>query len=146
MTKISEIYKDVIIEQNRFPKNFGILECPTHVEDGYNTLCGDRIKIFFISDGSCIERISFNGDGCAISIASASIMTESVFGKSFAYIIKLFKGFHDMLVLGNEPSLCIPEDFLAFKSLYDHPSRVKCATLCWHTMLSGMNKLILKGI
>jgi len=135
MMDLKELYQEVIVDHNRSPRNFHAMADATRSLEGFNPLCGDRLTLYVKLDGERVSDISFNGCGCAISTASASLMTEALKGKTRAEAEEIFKGFHDMLI-NSAP----PEDPAAFGKLAalagvrEYPSRIKCATLCWHTL------------
>lgn len=130
------LYQEVILDHNKRPRNFHALEDPSHFAKGHNPLCGDKLDVYLhVNDDKIVEDVSFVGEGCAISKASASIMTTIVKGKSIEEIDALFHGFHDMATGKIEPD----EDpklrrLKAFSGVRDLPARVKCATLAWHTL------------
>ena len=130
---LSELYRDVILDHNRHPRNAGRLDCPTHQAEGNNPLCGDRIQLFVQVDGDRISDIGFQmpqGSGCAISKASASLMTEAVKGKPAADAESMFQAFREMLAGGANA----PGKLAAFSGVRAFPSRIKCANLAWHAL------------
>jgi nitrogen fixation NifU-like protein len=138
---LRELYQEVILDHSRHPRHFGPLEHATHVGEGYNPLCGDRVTVYLHVDGEGrIEDVSFEGRGCAISQASASLMTEMIKGRSVAEAEQLMGGFVH-LVKGEHANRLAPDDrerldVMAGVSAF--PMRVKCATLAWHTMKSAL--------
>ena len=131
MPELDELYQQVIIDHGRNPCNFQVNENANAIKEGFNPLCGDRITIYLSHKNGIIEDISFNGSGCAISIASASLMTESVKGKSIEVACNLFDGFHQLLTSGKtEKEL---GKLTVLRGVNQYPMRVKCATLAWHT-------------
>ncbi|MCH8485801.1 MAG: SUF system NifU family Fe-S cluster assembly protein [Candidatus Cyclonatronum sp.] len=130
------LYQEVILDHNKSPRNYRAIDFPTHFAKGHNPLCGDKLDVYLIVDGEdVVQDVSFVGDGCAISKASASIMTTIVKGKSVDEAKELFTGFHEMATGKIEPS----EDpklrrLQVFAGVKDLPARVKCATLAWHTL------------
>ena len=137
---LRELYQDVILDHSRHPRHFGALADATHVGEGYNPLCGDRVKIYLALDaGNRISDIRFEGKGCAISQASASLMTEMLVGRSIDEAEKLMGGFLH-LVKGEGSDLAGTDrdrlEVMAGVSAF--PMRVKCATLAWHTMKSAL--------
>ena len=138
---LKELYQEIILDHGKEPRNFG--ECETHNKSahGHNPLCGDKVSLtLFVDDDDIIKDIKFSGEGCAISVASASLMTEKLKGKKLAYAEKMFKDFTG-LVKGSEESLStIDEDdsLYALKGVKDFPMRVKCATLAWHTFKNAL--------
>ena len=141
-----EIYEDLILDHQQDPRNFGPMANPTHRADGLNRSCGDLIHLSLKMDDDCIQEVKFTGSGCAISTASASLMTEALQGKTRAQAEILAKHFRDLLignVPGDKPSTTEPVDLgdLQFLSgVKQFPIRVKCATLCWHTLESALKK------
>jgi nitrogen fixation protein NifU and related proteins len=141
-----EIYEDLILDHQQDPRNFGTMANPTHRADGFNRSCGDRIQLSLRIDDDRIQEVKFTGSGCAISTASASLMTEALLGKTRAEAEILAKQFRDLL-MGNaacdEQSATNPVDLgdLQFLSgVKQFPIRVKCATLCWHTLEAALNR------
>jgi len=138
---LRELYQEVILDHSRHPRHFGTLADATHRGEGYNPLCGDRVTVYLHVDGEGrIEDVSFEGRGCAISQASASLMTEMVKGRSIAEAEQLMGGFLH-LVKGDATNGLAPDDrerldVMAGVSAF--PMRVKCATLAWHTMKSAL--------
>lgn len=140
MSDLRELYQEVILDHHKRPRNFRRLEEPDRHADGFNPLCGDRLTLDLKMDGEVVREIGFQGVGCAISTASASMMTDAVKGKSVAEIVELFDGFHD-LVTGKSPAEGERLGKLAiFAGVRDYPARVKCATLCWHTLKAALDK------
>lgn len=138
---LRELYQDVILDHSRHPRHFGVLADANHKGEGHNPLCGDRVKVYLKVDGEDrIADVSFEGKGCAISQASASLMTDMIKGRSVAEAEKLMDGFLH-LVKGEDASGIAPDDrerldVMAGVSAF--PMRVKCATLAWHTMKSAL--------
>lgn len=133
---LRELYQEVIFDHNRNPRNFHALETPSHQADGHNPLCGDQLTVFLEIEDDIIRDVSFVGHGCAISTASASLMTEAVKGKSVAEVEALFHDFHALL------TDAAPErDFgklAVLAGVREFPVRVKCATLAWHTLHNAL--------
>lgn len=140
MTDLQDLYQELILDHGRRPRNFRPMEAATRSAEGYNPLCGDKIKIYVKMTGDTVEDISFEGVGCAISTASASIMTETLKGKSRAEAEELFQTFHD-LVTGQDAQLDAPElgKLAVFSGVSEFPIRVKCATLSWHTLRAALD-------
>ena len=135
MFDLKDLYQEVIVDHNRSPRNFGELEPPGKKLEGFNPLCGDRLTLYLNRDGDRIADIKFNGSGCAISIASASLMTEGVKGKSVEEAETIFTGFHELLTdTAHTIDLAAMGKLAVLAGVRDYPSRVKCATLCWHTL------------
>jgi nitrogen fixation NifU-like protein len=144
MSELSELYQQVILDHNKKPRNFHKLENANRRAEGYNPLCGDQLNVYLQMDDDQVTDISFEGSGCAISKASASMMTQAVKGKTKVEVEKLFNEFHRMamgdLDEENEPNQL--GKLRIFAGVRDFPARVKCATLSWHTMraaLEGQN-------
>ncbi len=138
-----ELYQDIILDHGRHPRNFHALEHPSHFAHGHNPLCGDRVTVFLDLDGDRIKDVSFEGRGCAISTASASLMTEILKGKTLAEADALFKGFHAQVTGGAEPELAAEleddmERLAPLTGVKAYPARVKCATLAWHAFEAAL--------
>ena len=138
---LRELYQEVILDHSRHPRHFGVLAGATHVGEGHNPLCGDRVKIYLHLNGTGkIDDISFEGRGCAISQASASLMTDMLKGRSVAEAEELMGGFLN-LVKGEDADALQGEDrerLDVMAGVSEFPMRVKCATLAWHTMKSAL--------
>lgn len=141
---LRELYQEIIIDHGKQPRNFGTLENANHVQAGHNPLCGDKLMLYVCEDNGLVKDVCFEGNGCAISVASASLMTEVIKGKSTQEIETLFTAFHDLLTTGQEPSLDLGK-LMALSGVAAFPIRVKCATLAWHTLkaaLANENKTV----
>lgn len=138
--ELRELYQQVILDHNKSPRNFKILEHPNHNAEGYNPLCGDRIDIYLNVEDGVIKDISFQGSGCAISKASASLMSSIVKGKTTGEAEALFNKFHDLITgkLGENPDYNEFGKLAVFAGVREFPARVKCASLAWHTMVSAL--------
>lgn len=139
MTNPQELYQQVILEHNKKPSNFGVLESCTHHADGLNPLCGDRISLKLIVKDSIIEDVKFEGQGCAIDISSASIMTTTIKGKTIEEALELVEKFRS-LVRGDFNSN-LPHNLgklIVFENVKNLPARVKCAVLPWATLRSAL--------
>jgi nitrogen fixation NifU-like protein len=135
MFDLKQLYQDVIVDHNRSPRNFGKLENADRTLEGFNPLCGDRLTLYVKLDGSKISDIHFDGSGCAISVASASLMTEALKGKTLEQAESIFNDFHHLLTAEDaEPDLDRFGKLAALAGVRDYPSRIKCASLCWHTL------------
>jgi nitrogen fixation protein NifU and related proteins len=137
---LKDLYRDVILDHNKHPRNFGKIEHADAHADGHNPLCGDRLTVFLKLDGNRVEDVKFEGKGCAISTASASLMTEAVKGKDKAVIGELFGKIHSLLTRQEaiaDPSL---GKLAALSGVREYPSRVKCASLCWHTLNAALDR------
>ena len=139
MFDLKDLYQEVIVDHNRSPHNFGKLADADRRLEGFNPLCGDRLTLYLKLDGSRITDISFDGSGCAISIASASLMTDAMKGKSITEAEAIFTQFHD-LVTARQADADIAKfgKLAALAGVREYPTRVKCATLCWHTLHSAL--------
>ena len=140
MNDIDNLYQELIIDHSRAPKNFGVLAQKTHFAHGDNPMCGDTIDVELLLNNDTIENIAFRGDGCAISKASASLMTQALKGKSLQESSELFQAFHGMLVDDQEPPINIGK-LIVFVGVKQFPMRVKCATLCWHAFNAALNNI-----
>jgi len=138
----TELYQQMILSHNKNPKNFGKIEGATHSAEGYNPLCGDHLNIYLNLNSKIIENISFEGDGCAISKASASLMSEAVKGKTVEDAQELFEQFHKLIQgeLNPERDKNKLGKLTAFTGIWHFPARVKCASLCWHTLKGALHK------
>jgi nitrogen fixation NifU-like protein len=135
---LKELYRDVILDHNRRPRNFGRLEGADGHAEGHNPLCGDHLSLFLRLNGDRIEDIRFEGRGCAISTASASLMTEAVKGKDRAGVRELFDRVHALLTESHaEPDHSLGK-LAALSGVREFPARVKCASLCWHTLNAAL--------
>jgi nitrogen fixation NifU-like protein len=140
MTELRELYQEVILEHNKAPRNYHHPDVANRSAEGYNPLCGDRFTIFLDVEGDTIRDIGFLGSGCAISKASASMMTQSVKGKTRAEAAHLFEQFHS-LVTGRAKTNGDRSDLgklTVFSGVSAFPARVKCATLAWHTLQTAL--------
>lgn len=139
MSDLRELYQQVILDHNKNPRNFREMEDATARVEGYNPLCGDHYTIFAKLDGDRIAEVSFTGSGCAISKASASVMSSTLKGKSKEEAERLFDTFH-RLVTGDTSGLSASDlgRLAAFSGVSEFPARVKCATLAWHTLKSAL--------
>ena len=140
MSDLTDLYQEVIIDHSKSPKNFRALKNASHKAEGYNPLCGDRLALYLDLDGERIKDVGFEGTGCAISKASASMMTAAVKGKLKGEAEEIFKHFHQMLAGG--PAKKFDKEKLgklaAFQGVSEFPVRVKCATLAWHTLHAAL--------
>ena len=137
---LKDLYRDIIVDHNRQPRNFGKLEHADAHADGHNPLCGDRLTVYLKMNGDRIERATFDGSGCAISTASASLLTEAVKGKTVKEVEHLFNQVHDVLTHHDAPvDTAALGKLAALTGVRDFPARVKCATLCWHTLQAALH-------
>lgn len=136
MFDLKDLYQEVIVDHNRSPRNFGKLPGANKTLEGFNPLCGDKLTLYLKTDGVDIEDISFDGSGCAISVASASLMTEAMKGKTLEEAEKLFNVFHNLITTDEEVDIEKLGKLAALAGVKAYPARVKCASLCWHTLHS----------
>jgi len=140
--ELRQLYQEVILDHNRAPRNFGKLEPHTHQAEGFNPLCGDQLTLYLrVGSDQRIEDVRFEGKGCAISRATASLMTEEIKGKTVEEAHQLFQRFHDAII--SDPSAPIDEHRLGklvvLLGVREFPTRIKCATLAWHTLEQALN-------
>lgn len=138
MSDLRDLYQEVILDHNKQPRNFRAIDTASHQANGHNPLCGDQVTIYLDVKDGLIQDISFQGRGCAISTASASLMTTILKGKTLTEAEQLFGRFHDMVTSDDDP----PGDMgklAVLSGVRDYPSRVKCATLAWHAMQAALN-------
>jgi nitrogen fixation NifU-like protein len=142
MSELSELYQEVILDHNKSPRNFRKCETCNHDAEGYNPLCGDHIFVYIDLQGDTIKDISFQGSGCAISKSSASLMTSILKGKTKQEALEMFNKFHEVVTsrIGSEQDLSSLGKLAVFSGVRDYPSRVKCASLAWHTMISALKE------
>lgn len=143
MSELRELYQDIILDHNRNPRNFGRLEGADRTAEGYNPVCGDRITLDLRLEDGVIREAAFKGSGCAISRASASLMTEAVKGLTQEEAERLFQAFHAMLTRApGEPfhEEDLPGDLEVLSGVAEYPARVKCATLAWHTLRAALSQ------
>jgi len=134
---LESLYQDIIIDHSRSPRNFGELEGASHRVDGFNPLCGDQVTIFLKMEGDCVAEAHFTGVGCAISIASASLLTEAIQGKSRDEALRLFSDFRKAML--GECAMCEKAgSLIALEGVREYPMRIKCATLPWHALHSAL--------
>jgi nitrogen fixation NifU-like protein len=139
MSELNELYQEVILDHNRKPRNFHAIDHADRTQEGYNPLCGDRLTLFVKLDGSRIVDVAFQGTGCAISKASASLMTEALKGKTVEEARALFDRFHAMITSSTDT---VPGDLgklSVLAGVREFPTRVKCASLAWHTMKAAVS-------
>ena len=137
---IRELYQEVILDHNRRPRNFRVPERTTCKAEGYNPLCGDKITVYLQIEGDLIQDVGFQGTGCAISKASASLMTDALKGKSLEQANALFTQFHDLVTAPAASSVSADAlgKLAVLGGVREYPMRVKCASLAWHTMRAAM--------
>ena len=135
---VDDLYQDLILDHSKRPRNCHAMDDATRNAEGYNPLCGDKLKLYVKMDGDIVKDVSFVGSGCAISTASASLMTESLKGKTRDQALKLLEKFHDLLTTDTPVTKDLGK-LVVFCGVRDYPARVKCATLAWHTLKSALN-------
>ena len=145
MSELRDLYQQVILDHNKRPCNFRVMDDCHHTAEGFNPLCGDRVTMYLKLDSDVVTDISFQGTGCAISTASASMLTEALKGKSRAHAEAVFKRFHKMVTrdgTGGDDASLIDDPLLGklavFGGVCEFPMRVKCATLAWHTLTAAL--------
>jgi nitrogen fixation NifU-like protein len=134
---VHDLYQEVILDHSKRPRNCHAMADANRKAEGYNPLCGDKLKLFLKMEGDVVKDVSFVGSGCAISTASASLMTESMKGKTREEALKLLDNFHELLTT----DAAVREDLgklVVFCGVRDYPARVKCATLAWHTLRTAL--------
>lgn len=136
--QLRELYQEVIFDHNKNPRNFGEIDPVTHSADGHNPLCGDELTVFLNVENETVVDVSFKGQGCAISTASASLMTEAIKGQSLSDVENLFKGIHEMLT-DKHPDNVDFGKLEVLSGVREFPARVKCASLAWHTLDNAIN-------
>jgi nitrogen fixation protein NifU and related proteins len=139
MSDLSELYQEVILDHNRRPRNFRSIDDASRKQEGFNPLCGDRLTLYVKMDGDVIRDVAFQGSGCAISKASASLMTEALKGKTIGEARKIFDRFHDMVT--SPPDVPPPDlgKLSVLAGVREFPTRVKCASLAWHTLKAAVS-------
>jgi len=135
---VDDLYQEVILDHSKHPRNCHAMEDATRKAEGYNPLCGDKLKLYIKIEDDRVKDVSFVGSGCAISTASASLMTESLKGKTRGEALKLLDKFHELLTTDTPVSKDLGK-LVVFCGVRDYPARVKCATLAWHTLKSALN-------
>ncbi|HVH89241.1 MAG TPA: SUF system NifU family Fe-S cluster assembly protein [Terriglobales bacterium] len=138
MADLRDLYQEVILEHSKAPRNYHELPAANHKAEGYNPLCGDHFTLYLDLEGDTIRDIGFQGSGCAISKASASMMTQSVKGKSKQDAEKLFSEFHKLVTGQSNGNHADVGKLAAFSGVSEFPVRVKCATLAWHTLHAAL--------
>lgn len=139
MSNLRELYQETILDHNKHPRNFRRIEVASHHAHGHNPLCGDRVDVYLTVDGGVVTDVAFEGDGCAISTASASIMTETLIGRTLEEAQAIFEQFHRALTEQAE----LPEELdklAVLAGVREFPTRVKCATLPWHTLQAALRE------
>jgi nitrogen fixation NifU-like protein len=138
---LKDLYRDIIVDHNRHPRNFREMPQADRRADGFNPLCGDKLTIFVQLDGERIADVSFHGSGCAISVASASLLTESIKGRTIAEAEQLFQQMHQLLTREDaDIDVASLGKLGALSGVREFPARVKCASLCWHTLDAALHR------
>lgn len=140
MSDYDDLYQELILDHNKQPRNRRKLDAPDRKAEGYNPLCGDHVTVFLNVEDDVVKEVTFEGSGCAISTASASLMTESLQGKTLEEAKALFKKFHGMLNGESQESAEGLGKLDVFSGVCRYPARVKCATLAWHTVRAALDK------
>jgi nitrogen fixation NifU-like protein len=140
MADLSELYQEVILDHNKRPRNFRVLENASHHAEGYNPLCGDRLSLYLRIDGEVVTDVGFQGSGCAISKASASLMTDVVKGMPVAGVQALFARFHRMVTTAPDVPVEDLGKLSVLSGVREFPVRVKCASLAWHTLKAALDR------
>jgi nitrogen fixation protein NifU and related proteins len=138
MTDLADLYQEVILDHNRRPRNFHALADASHSAEGYNPLCGDRLTLYLKVAGGVVSDVAFEGAGCAISKASASLMTDAIKGRTVTEVQALFDRFHRMVTTPPEQPVEDMGKLSALAGVREFPVRVKCASLAWHTLKAAM--------
>ncbi len=142
MSDLRELYQEVILDHGKSPRNFRVIDDPHHSAEGYNPLCGDEVKLFLKVEGGVVADVGFQGKGCAISTASASMLTEVVVGKTREEVGELLRAFRAMLTAepGTPPDAAMLGKLAVFSGVCEFPNRVKCASLVWHTLDNALRQ------
>ena len=139
MSDLTDLYQEVILDHNKRPRNFGTLADANRRALGHNPLCGDRLVLYLKVDGDRVAGVSFDGSGCAISKASASLMTEALKGKTVAEARELFEKFHEMVTSSPDTGPADLGKLSVLSGVREYPTRVKCASLAWHTLKAAVS-------
>jgi nitrogen fixation NifU-like protein len=138
VSELSDLYQEVILDHNRRPHNFRVIDDATAKKEGFNPLCGDRLTLYISLDGDVIKDVAFQGSGCAISKASASLMTDALKGKTVPEARELFEQFHNMITSNPDMPPADLGKLSVLAGVREFPTRVKCASLAWHTMKAAV--------
>jgi nitrogen fixation NifU-like protein len=137
---VDDLYQETILDHSKRPRNHRSMDDANRKADGYNPLCGDKLRLYLKVEGDVVQDASFEGSGCAISTASASLMTDSLKGKTRAEALKLMEKFHDLLTTDTPVQQDLGK-LVVFCGVREYPARVKCATLAWHTVKSALDSV-----
>ena len=142
MDELRDLYQATILDHNKKPRNFHELPNADHTADGHNPICGDKLRVFAIVEEDRVKDVAFQGAGCAISLASASLMTDTVKGRSLQEITETFESFHELVTspAGAEIDTSELGKLAVFSGVREFPMRVKCATLAWHTLQAALSE------
>jgi nitrogen fixation protein NifU and related proteins len=140
MSDLSDLYQEVILDHNKRPRNFRTIESPSHHAEGYNPLCGDRLTLYVQVDGDRITDVAFEGSGCAISKASASLMTDELKGRTVTEARELFARFHQVVTTPPDQPVEELGKLSVLAGVREFPVRVKCASLAWHTLKAALDR------
>lgn len=150
MSEMRELYQEMILDHHRKPRNYGKLANGNRHAEGFNPLCGDRVTVYALIEGDTIRDLSFEGSGCAICVASCSLMTEALKGRSTAEAEALFGRFHDLVTADREPDASANIDALGklavFEGVREFPVRIKCATLPWHALRAAIHQTVSQSV
>ena len=143
MSELRDLYQELILDHGKRPRNFGVVATASHRADGHNPLCGDKLTVFLVIEGDRITDVGFQGSGCAISMASASLMTEAIKGKAEAEVRTMFERFHTGLTAKDEAAAAGAfadlDKLVVFSGVREFPIRVKCAALPWRTLVAALD-------
>ncbi len=141
MSDLRELYQQVILDHGRSPRNFGKCESANHIKVGYNPVCGDQLTLYISEENDVVTNVMFDGVGCAISMASASLMSQALKGKKISEVDQLFKCFHRLITENSDVATHKEKlgKLVVLAGVAEFPSRVKCATLAWHTMQAAIH-------
>ena len=140
MQDLNDLYQEVILDHNKRPRNFRKIEPASHHAEGHNPLCGDRLALYVQVTGETIEDVAFQGSGCAISKASASLMTDAIKGQTVEAANALFQRFHSMVTTPPDQPVEDMGKLSVLAGVREFPVRVKCASLCWHTLKAALDR------
>jgi nitrogen fixation NifU-like protein len=140
MSELTDLYQEVILDHNRRPRNFRTIASPSHHAEGYNPLCGDRLNLYVQVNGDTITDVAFEGSGCAISKASASLMTDALKGKTVSEANSLFERFHRVVTTPPDQPVEDLGKLSVLAGVREFPIRVKCASLAWHTLKAALDR------
>jgi nitrogen fixation NifU-like protein len=140
MSELTDLYQEVILDHNRRPRNFRTIASPSHHAEGYNPLCGDRLNLYVQVNGDTITDVAFEGSGCAISKASASLMTDALKGKTVSEANSLFERFHRVVTTPPDQPVEDLGKLSVLAGVREFPVRVKCASLAWHTLKAALDR------